>query len=718
MQRFVDLEESPFGFLAIDSKYRILHKNKTAESFDPRITLGGNLAQIFSAESLSQISEIFASKKPSVKLVVELGRGIAFDASVWRAGSTCTDEVIIQLALKDETTLSQTNLELLGQAVEQAWESICITDAELDLPGPTFVYVNQGYSELMGWSQNEVIGKTPRMHQGPLTDRKVLERLKHNLKNGENFHGDTINYRKDGQPFWLEWKISPVKSADGTVTNFIAFQRDVTELKAAQQRIKDFHSVLAHELRAPLTSIKGSLRLLEGFGYDPQSKKGKELIHIGIESTDRLIRLISELLDLGKIESGESNLKLQNLEVNDLIEIASDNLANYRVDDKVEIHTNGIDANVVADKDRILQVLINLISNAMKFSPSGGTVDVSVAKCDTGTLRFSVKDTGPGISLENQQKLFTKFQQLMPEDGIPRQGSGLGLTIAKAIIEQHSGRIGVDSKVGSGSTFWFELPQADLNPEKEKTGGSPTILLVEDDIQLATLIKHYLARDGYVVNSVSTIESARMALFELKHDACIIDVKLPDGSGLELLEEMRTRQATRAIPVLMTSASGPDTFGLGSPVEVDWLFKPFELNALGISIDRLLGHSTRRVLLCEDADDFWQNLPDLLGRENVDLLDCSDDTSTNKFREATLHKYVGLKFDGSDLAEKNLNRMASEIVNPTVVIICCSGKLSESAQESLTGLITQQISTAQLSDKQFLDKIEESLGTRKITVHA
>ncbi|MBC8000173.1 MAG: PAS domain S-box protein [Leptolyngbya sp.] len=718
MKRFVDLEESPFGFLAIDSRFIILHLNKTAENFDPRITLGGNVEKIFSAESVAQIAEIFARSKATSKFVVSLDQGMVFNAAAWPSSSTSIDEVIIQLVPEKKNSVSQSNLELLGQAVEQAWESICITDAELDLPGPNFVYVNQGYSHLTGWTQAEVLGKTPRIHQGPLTDRKTLDRLKHNLKNGENFHGDTVNYKKDGKPFWLEWKISPVKSADGTVTNFIAFQRDVTELKAAQQRIRDFHSVLAHELRAPLTSIKGSLRLLEGFGYDPNSKKGKELIHIGIESTDRLIRLISELLDLGKIESGESNLKLQNLEVNELVETASDNLTNYRADDKVKIHTQGIDARVVADKDRIIQVLINLISNAMKFSPSGGTVDVSVAKCDTGVLRFSVKDTGPGISLENQQKLFTKFQQLMPEDGIPRQGSGLGLTIAKAIIEQHSGSIGLDSKVGSGSTFWFELPQADLSSDQERHSGSPTILLVEDDIQLATLIKHYLARDGYVVNAVNTIAAARMALFDLRHDACIIDVKLPDGSGLNLLEEMRTRPATRSIPVLMTSASAQEIFSLGSPVEVDWLPKPFELNALGLSIERIFGKATRRVLLCENAEGFWQSLPDLLGKENVELLDCSDDTSTIKFRAATLQKYVGLKFDGSDRAEKNLNRMTTEIVNPTIIIICCSGNLSESAQESLTGLITQQISTAQLSDRQFLDKIEECLGTKEMTVHA
>jgi PAS domain S-box-containing protein len=269
---------------------------------------------------------------------------------------------------------------LLTQAIDQAWESICITDVQLEFPGPRFVYVNHGYEKIMGYTSEEAIGQTPRIQQGPLTDRKVLERLKQNLKRGEPFHGETINYRKDGQAFWLEWKIYPVRNGAGVITNFIAFQRDISELKAAEQRVKDFYSILSHELRSPLTSILGSLKLLAGFKMDPNSDTGKELTSIAIDSTERLVRLINELLDLTKLEQGDVNLDLKRTTADALIVTAANNMVSFQAQHHVKIDTSTIKADVAVDPDKIVQVLVNLISNAMKFSPPGGTVKVSVKR--------------------------------------------------------------------------------------------------------------------------------------------------------------------------------------------------------------------------------------------------------------------------------------------------------------------------------------------------
>lgn len=484
--------------------------------------------------------------------------------------------------LSDQVAALRRN-ELLAFAAEQAWESICITDADIEEPGPRFVYVNHGYEMLTGWSESEVLGKNPRILQGPLTDRKVLDRLRQCLVDGTNFHGEAINYRKNGEAFWLEWKISPVKDNSGRITHFIAFQRDISEAKAAQQRIKDFHSVLSHELRAPLTSILGSLRLIEEFD-NPQSADGREFLGIAIASTERLSALINDLLELSKIESGQIELNLADVSAAELVDTAAKSLINYRSDDKVGIKVETIDIEVRADRDRIVQVLINLISNAMKFSPINEAVLVSVTRTKSGAVRFSVSDKGPGISEENQLKLFTKFQQLASADGVQRQGTGLGLSTVKALVEQHSGRLGVVSTVGKGSTFWFEL---EASGEALAEPPAKVLLLVEDDKSLARLIKFHLVSEGFVVHSVSTLSEAILVLESTKLHACIVDMILPDGMGLTLHEKLENSELNSKVPILMISASRFKEEELNSPVTVSWLYKPFELGELANQIKRV-----------------------------------------------------------------------------------------------------------------------------------
>lgn len=490
--------------------------------------------------------------------------------------------------LIESASVEEARKQLFWEAAEQAWESICITDADLEEPGPRFVYANRGYEELMGWKESEILGKNPRIHQGPLTDRSVLDRLKNNLKAGENFHGETINYRKNGEAFWLEWKISPVKDASGKITHFIAFQRDVSAVKAAQQRIKDFHSVLAHELRAPLTSILGSLSLVQMF-HAPESDEGKEFVNIASTSTERLIALINDLLELSSLESGKIDLRFEEISTRELVEVAVKSLVNYRVDDGVAIESDAIDTLLLVDKDRIVQVLINLISNAMKFSPTGGVVRVSASLKEEGVVHFSVTDDGPGISEANQLKLFTKFQQLLSEDGIQRQGTGLGLSIAKALIEQHGGRIGVESTVGRGSKFWFELPTFRSATAIDR-GKSRTLFLLEDDKPLTKVLKYYLMREGFSIHVANSVTEARKIWPRLapRPDLCILDMVLPDGTGLEFAESLQADMAFKDTSILLTSASRLPNLGLGRAVEFKWLNKPYDLKDLTDRIEQIL----------------------------------------------------------------------------------------------------------------------------------
>lgn len=238
--------------------------------------------------------------------------------------------------------------------------------------------------------------------------------------------------------------------------------RDSTELKESAKRMSEFYSVVAHELRTPLTAIRGALGLIESNSVLPGSAEGAELIQVSRDSADRLIRLVSDIHDLQKIESGNFELHCEAIEINDLLQNAVQAMTGLAKEASVKlVYEQNVPGFVTADWDKSSQVLANLLSNSIKFSPAGGSVLIN-AVVENGWARVNIADHGPGIFEVHIHKFFGKFQQLDSPDGRLRGGSGLGLSIAKALVEQHGGNIGVDSGEGRGTTFWFELPLSSM----------------------------------------------------------------------------------------------------------------------------------------------------------------------------------------------------------------------------------------------------------------
>lgn len=258
----------------------------------------------------------------------------------------------------------------------------------------------------------------------------------------------------------FEIRCSPILRGE-QVVGVVGVATDVTERLRAQRMKDEFVSVVSHELRTPLTSIRGSLGLLEGGVAGELPAKARELVRIARNNSDRLIRLINDILDLDKMEAGRLELRREAIEVGPLVDAVVAEMSGYA-------QQAGVTVDVVVqpcapihgDRDRLSQVLVNLVSNAIKFSPEGEHVQVRVqpAPSAAGRVRLSVTDHGPGIARADVPKLFQKFHQLDPSDARRRGGSGLGLVIAKTLVEAHHGRIGVDSEVGRGSTFYVELP--------------------------------------------------------------------------------------------------------------------------------------------------------------------------------------------------------------------------------------------------------------------
>jgi signal transduction histidine kinase len=221
----------------------------------------------------------------------------------------------------------------------------------------------------------------------------------------------------------------------------------------------EFISIVSHELRTPLTSIHGSLGMLASGLLDAEPETGKRLLEIAVDSTERLIRLINDVLDVERIESGKVEMVKQTCNTADLMTNAADVMQAMAEKSGVTLSLSPLSTEVWADGDRIIQTLTNLLSNAIKFSPQGATVWLS-AEQEGDRVLFQIKDQGRGIPTDKLETIFERFQQVDASDSRNQDGTGLGLAICRNIVQQHGGRIWVESVLGEGSTFCFTLPIA------------------------------------------------------------------------------------------------------------------------------------------------------------------------------------------------------------------------------------------------------------------
>jgi signal transduction histidine kinase len=279
--------------------------------------------------------------------------------------------------------------------------------------------------------------------------------------------GEEWCVRDDGTGVWVEYETAAMIEG-GRSVGWVVTLRDVSNRRSADRMKDELISVVSHELRTPLTSIRSAVGLLVSGHLGAIPPRGQHMLDIALTNTDRLIRLINDLLDLERVDSGQIRMARVLCDVNDLMNSAADTVRGMAHDAHIALEIGSLDATIPGDPDRLLQVLINLVANAIKFSPAtGGTVWLD-AEASGAEVVFRVRDAGRGIPADKLESIFDRFAQVDPEDAREKRGTGLGLAISRAIVKQHGGQIWAESTVGAGTTVCVALPMADDIIELER----------------------------------------------------------------------------------------------------------------------------------------------------------------------------------------------------------------------------------------------------------
>jgi PAS domain S-box-containing protein len=405
------------------------------------------------------------------------------------------------------------------------------------------VFVNPSAARMLGYEPAEL--------QGRMLFDLIVEG---EIRSGESDAvGDERLRRKDGTTFPVIFSSTPIRLESGATTGIVVTFTDITERREVE-RIKDeFVSVVGHELRTPLTSIRGSLGLMAGGVFGELDEQGKRMLDIAVSNTDRLVRLINDILDIERIEAGRVTLHRVRCRSDGLVAHAIEAMRGQADTAGVPLLGNADPVVLLADPDRILQTLTNLISNAIKFSPRGEEVRIT-AHAVGETVLFSVSDRGRGIPADKREAIFERFGQVDASDSRERGGFGLGLPIARSIVEQHAGRIWVDSEPGRGSTFWFTLPRsseavAELDGAGDRNGKAA--LVVEDDADLARVLRAMLTRHGVEAVVTPSAEEAIHLIDEHAPMLLVLDIELIGNDGGTVVDHLREHPEIPPIPVVV-----------------------------------------------------------------------------------------------------------------------------------------------------------------------
>jgi PAS domain S-box-containing protein len=496
--------------------------------------------------------------------------------------------------------LSAANL-FLDSVIENIPNMIFVKDAK----ALRFVRFNVAGEELLGFSRHELIGKSDLDFFPPDQAEQFTSADRETLRNRRlvDIPEETIQ-TKDKGVRTLHTKKIPLLDATGEPAFLLGISEDITEAKKVQEALaqaqeeadranrakSQFLASMSHELRTPLNAILGFSELLsdDSTGRFDQVTRRRFLDQIH-SSGQHLLQLINDILDLSKVEAGQMELHLQPVELGAVIDEVRATVEQMALGKAVALNTErSSEVRLIADAGKVRQMLLNLVSNAIKFTPSGGRIDIRIRQVGSW-VEIGVSDTGIGIAESDLGQLFTEFHQVDAGPGRQHDGTGLGLALTRRFAELHGGRVSVVSSPGHGSTFTLHLPlgatvqtppaQATTVHVAATDPARPLVLVVDDNPQAAEILARHLDAGGFRIELARTGSEALSMARELQPAAITLDILLPEVDGWEVLNRLKADEATRDIPVVVVSVIDNPALGraLGA---FDYFVKPVDGKAL------------------------------------------------------------------------------------------------------------------------------------------
>ncbi|HXC93140.1 MAG TPA: ATP-binding protein, partial [Geobacteraceae bacterium] len=491
--------------------------------------------------------------KEEVSLLTDLTENLAYTVAAIR--------------LKEEHRESEKLVRKLSQAVEQSPVTIIITDSNGSIE-----YVNSYFTKLTGYTADEVIGKNPRMLKSGVQSPEFYRTLWDLISGGFEWHGEFCNKKKNGELFWESASVSPLRNAEGEVTHFIAVKEDITDQKkvfdelqrakaeaeAATTAKSSFLANMSHEIRTPMNAVIGMLYLIH---QTELTLKQKNYVEKAEGAAKSLLKIISDILDFSKIEAGRLQMEsipfLLSEVLTKLTDIVPVTIGAKRVE--LIIYTSSeIPDFLIGDPLRLGQILINLVSNAIKFTERGEvvlSVGVDSISGEKVRLRFSVEDSGIGMTAEQKEQLFGAFSQADSSTTRRFGGTGLGLSISKQLVELMGGDISVKTEQGKGSVFTFSanflLEDGHNEPLSEIFQGlnGLRILHVCNECKGSLSTEKMLSSFGMKVSSMTPADA--FSIKEPEYDLLLFDVSMDDGANIEDIFNASLMKTLAGIPAIL-----------------------------------------------------------------------------------------------------------------------------------------------------------------------
>jgi PAS domain S-box-containing protein len=654
-------EASPDAILQVDRQGRIVLANSLAgEMFRCRLDdlLGKSVDDLVPGRFRGRHPEYreHYQAKPAVR---PMGSGLDLwarraDASEFPVDITLSpldtkDGPQILCVVRDMTDRKRTEEALHRQAqlIEASHDAIIVRE-----PGGRILQWNAGAQEIYGWESADALGQVT--HTLFQTGFPVsLNEVEAALDRGGRWDGELRHTRRDGVRITVESRHILVRGTHGTPVAVLETNRDITLRKQAEEAVaalntrlgatnrelelrnreveranrmkSEFLASMSHELRTPLNAIIGFSDLLAEQTAGPLSSKQQRFVSHIQQGARHLLALINDILDLSKVEAGRLELNRENVPVATALAEVLVSIRPAAAAKDIAVHSSiGPDVTVFADRIRFKQILVNLLGNAVKFTPEGGRIWVEAAE-RRGRLTASVSDTGLGIPIEEQEAIFDAFHQAGATTKGIKEGTGLGLAITKRLVEEHGGRIWVESEQGKGARLSFTMPSGRAAAEEaapDYAGGSetwpprerPLVLIVDDEAPARELLASWLEPEGYELIAAGSSADALAKAAEHVPDAITLNMLMPGKGGWDTLYALKKTPVTAAIPVIVVTVVDEPKIGLALGA-AEYLVKPVDKTVLLETVRRFVGPGSNgpaKILVVDDEAGTRELLKEML----------------------------------------------------------------------------------------------------------